>query len=284
MTANKIKTLVIDDEPAARRGIRALLDRDPDVQVIGEAASGTEAVTKIRAERPDLVFLDVQMPEMSGFKVLESLGDCPAPAVIFVTAYDQHALQAFEVNAVDYLLKPYDDDRFWAAVRRAKAEIVRRQTDLLGHKLNNLLSYLQNATPGDVPVAPAASSAPAPASAGGPASETITRDRILLKAGGEIYFLKAEEIDWIEAEGDYMKFHAGGRVHLLRETMGNLEERLDAKRFIRIHRSTIVNIDRVKKLSPSFAGEYAVILHDGTKLRLSRGYHERLQELMRNTL
>lgn len=284
MTANKIKTLVIDDEPAARRGIRALLDRDPDVQVIGEAASGTEAVTKIRAERPDLVFLDVQMPEMSGFKVLESLGDCPAPAVIFVTAYDQHALQAFEVNAVDYLLKPYDDDRFWAAVRRAKAEIVRRQTDLLGHKLNNLLSYLQNATPGDAPVAPAASSAPAPASAGGPASETITRDRILLKAGGEIYFLKAEEIDWIEAEGDYMKFHAGGRVHLLRETMGNLEERLDAKRFIRIHRSTIVNIDRVKKLSPSFAGEYAVILHDGTKLRLSRGYHERLQELMRNTL
>lgn len=284
MTANKIKTLVIDDEPAARRGIRALLDRDPDVQVIGEAASGTEAVTKIRAERPDLVFLDVQMPEMSGFKVLESLGDCPAPAVIFVTAYDQHALQAFEVNAVDYLLKPYDDDRFWAAVRRAKAEIVRRQTDLLGHKLNNLLSYLQNATPGDAPVAPAAASAPAPASAGGPASETITRDRILLKAGGEIYFLKAEEIDWIEAEGDYMKFHAGGRVHLLRETMGNLEERLDAKRFIRIHRSTIVNIDRVKKLSPSFAGEYAVILHDGTKLRLSRGYHERLQELMRNTL
>lgn len=284
MTANKIKTLVIDDEPAARRGIRALLDRDPDVQVIGEAASGTEAVTKIRAERPDLVFLDVQMPEMSGFKVLESLGDCPAPAVIFVTAYDQHALQAFEVNAVDYLLKPYDDDRFWAAVRRAKAEIVRRQTDLLGHKLNNLLSYLQNATPGASAVAPAAASAPAPASAGGPASETITRDRILLKAGGEIYFLKAEEIDWIEAEGDYMKFHAGGRVHLLRETMGNLEERLDAKRFIRIHRSTIVNIDRVKKLSPSFAGEYAVILHDGTKLRLSRGYHERLQELMRNTL
>ncbi len=284
MTANKIKTLVIDDEPAARRGICALLDRDPDVQVIGEAASGTEAVTKIRAERPDLVFLDVQMPEMSGFKVLESLGDCPAPAVIFVTAYDQHALQAFEVNAVDYLLKPYDDDRFWAAVRRAKAEIVRRQTDLLGHKLNNLLSYLQNATPGASAVATAASSAPAPAPAGGPASETITRDRILLKAGGEIYFLKAEEIDWIEAEGDYMKFHAGGRVHLLRETMGNLEERLDAKRFIRIHRSTIVNIDRVKKLSPSFAGEYAVILHDGTKLRLSRGYHERLQELMRNTL
>lgn len=284
MTANKIKTLVIDDEPAARRGIRMLLERDPDVHVAGEASSGSEAVRKIREEKPDLIFLDVQMPEMNGFKVLESLGDVSVPAVIFVTAYDQHALQAFEVNAVDYLLKPYDDDRFWAAVRRAKAEIVRRQTDLLGHKLTNLLNYLKTSTPGTAPAAAPAGSAPATPAAAGPAPETITRDRILLKAGGEIYFLKAEEIDWIEAEGDYMKFHAGGRVHLLRETMGNLEERLDAKRFIRIHRSTIVNIDRVKKLSPSFAGEYAVILHDGTKLRLSRGYHERLQELMRNAL
>ena len=281
MTANKIKTLVIDDEPAARRGVRMLLERDPDIVVAGEASSGNEALHLIRAEKPDLVFLDVQMPEMNGFKVLESLGhDDAVPAVIFVTAYDQHALQAFEVNAVDYLLKPYDDDRFWAAVRRAKAEIVRRQTDLLGSKLTNLLNYLKTSTPG----APReAAAAPAPAAAT-PPPETITRDRILLKAGGEIYFLKAEEIDWIEAEGDYMKFHAGGRVHLLRETMSNLEERLDAKRFIRIHRSTIVNIDRVKKLSPSFAGEYAVILHDGTKLRLSRGYHDRLQELMRNAL
>lgn len=284
MTANKIKTLVIDDEPAARRGIRTLLERDSDILVAGEAATGSEAVKKIRELKPDLVLLDVQMPEMNGFKVLESLGDVSLPAVIFVTAYDQHALQAFEMNAVDYLLKPYDDDRFWAAVRRAKAEIVRRQTDLLGSKLTTLLNYLKTSTPGGASAAshpPASPSAPAASSSG---QDTITRDRILLKAGGEIYFLKADEIDWIEAEGDYMKFHAGGRVHLLRETMGNLEGRLDAKRFIRIHRSTIVNIDRVKKLSPSFAGEYAVILHDGSKLRLSRGYHDRLQELMRNAI
>lgn len=283
MTSNKIRTLVIDDEPAARRGVTMLLERDPDIVVVGEAVSGKDAVRKILAERPDLVFLDVQMPELNGFKVIEAVAAQHMPAVIFVTAYDQHALQAFEVNAVDYLLKPFEDDRFWAAVRRAKAEIVRRQTDALSSKLSHLLSYLQtNGAPGkDGSAAPAP--APAPA-APAPAADAITRERILLKSGGEIYFLKAEEIDWIEAEGDYMKFHAGGRVHLLRETMGNLEERLDAKRFIRIHRSTIVNIDRVKKLSPSFAGEYAVILHDGTKLRLSRGYHERLQELMRNAL
>lgn len=283
MTSNKIRTLVIDDEPAARRGVTMLLERDPDIVVVGEAVSGKDAVRKILAERPDLVFLDVQMPELNGFKVIEAVAAQHMPAVIFVTAYDQHALQAFEVNAVDYLLKPFEDDRFWAAVRRAKAEIVRRQTDALSNKLSHLLSYLQtNGAPGkDGSAAPAP--APAPA-APAPAADAITRERILLKSGGEIYFLKAEEIDWIEAEGDYMKFHAGGRVHLLRETMGNLEERLDAKRFIRIHRSTIVNIDRVKKLSPSFAGEYAVILHDGTKLRLSRGYHERLQELMRNAL
>lgn len=280
MTTNKIKTLVIDDEPAARRGVSVLLERDPDVLLAGEASSGREAVRKILAEKPDLVFLDVQMPEMNGFKVLEALGDAPLPVVIFVTAYDQHALQAFEVNAVDYLLKPYDDGRFWAAVRRAKAEIVRRQTDALGSKLTHLLNFLQTNTP---PSRDAPPMAPAPAPVA-PASATITRDRILLKSGGEIFFLKAEEIDWIEAEGDYMRFHTGGRVHLLRETMGNLESRLDPKRFIRIHRSTIVNIDRVKKLSPSFAGEYAVILHDGTKLRLSRGYHDRLQELMRNAL
>lgn len=279
MSAHKIRTLIIDDEPAARRGIRSLLEHDEDVVVVGEAASGREAVEKIRAERPDLVFLDVQMAEMNGFKVLESLGDCPPPAVIFVTAFDEHALQAFEVNAVDYLLKPYDDDRFWAAMRRAKTEIVRRQTDLLSLKLGNLLGYLKSAAADPAPAAGPAAAIPA-----NPPAESITRDRVLLKAGGEIHFLKAEEIDWVEAEGDYMKFHAAGRVHLLRETMGNLEERLDPKRFVRIHRSTIVNIDRVRKLSPSFAGEYAVILNDGTKLRLSRGYHERLQELMHNAL
>ncbi|MBI2511391.1 MAG: response regulator transcription factor [Opitutae bacterium] len=292
---NKIRTLIVDDEPAARRGIVLLLERDPDILVVGEAGSGAEAVRAIKAEQPDLVFLDVQMPEMNGFKVLEALGP-ERPAVIFVTAFDQHALQAFEVNAVDYLLKPFEDDRFWTALRRAKSELVRRQTDALSEKLSHLLEHLQaNVTAGaagagapnvagGAALAGAAHANPAAENAAAGAPESITRERILLRSGGEIYFVRAEDIDWIEAEGDYMKFHAAGRVHLLRETMANLEARLDPKRFIRIHRSTIVNIDRVKKLSPSFAGEYAVILQDGTKLRLSRGYHDRLQELMRSAL
>lgn len=282
---NKIRILVVDDEPATRRRIVRLLERDPDVLVVGEAATGADAVRQVAAEKPDLIFLDVQMPEMSGFKVLEALGPRP-PAVIFVTSRDQHALQAFEVNAVDYLLKPFEDDRFAAALRRAKSELIRRQTDALGAELAKLLQHLQANAGAVAATAVAGGAAPtkAPAPEGSASQEAITRERVLLRSGGEIYFIKAEEIDWIEAEGDYMKFHAGGRVHLLRETMANLEDRLDPKRFIRIHRSTIVNIDRVKKLSPSFAGEYAVILHDGTKLRLSRGYHDRLEELMRSAL
>jgi two-component system LytT family response regulator len=268
MTTPRIRTLVVDDEPAARRGLRLLLERDAEIEVIGEAASGSEAVRKIAGEKPDLVLLDVQMPELNGFKVLEAVAGRHTPAVIFVTAYDQHALRAFEVNAVDYLLKPFEDERFHAAIRRAKAQLQQRQTETLGAKLNQLLAYLQTGA------------------AGGPdaRTETITRERILLKSGGDIYFLKADEIDWIEADGDYMKFYAGGRTHLLRETMGRLEGKLDPRQFIRIHRSTIVNLSRVKKLSPTFAGEYAVILSDGTKLRLSRGYHGRLQEMLKNAL
>lgn len=273
MTSPKIRTLIVDDEPAARRGVRMLLERDPDVKVIGESASGADAVEKIMQGRPDLVFLDVQMPEMNGFKVLETVAAKHTPAVIFVTAYDRHALQAFEVNAVDYLLKPFDDERFWAAVHRAKAEIQRRQTAVLTEKLSRLLNYLQ----GVASRGPAGSVAPA-----ADEPEAITPERLLLRSGGDIFFVKMEEIDWIEAEGDYMKFHAGGRTHLLRETMNRLARKLDPKRFIRIHRSTIVNLDRVRKLTPSFAGEYAVVLADGTKLKLSRTYHDRLQELMNN--
>jgi len=283
MTSSKIRTMIVDDEPAARRGVQVLLEKDPDIAVVGEAASGHEAVRKLKAEKPDLVFLDVQMPELNGFKVLQSLDAAELPAVIFTTAFDQHALEAFEVNAVDYLLKPYEDDRFWTALRRAKSEIARRQTDALSAKLSQLLEHLQGNLGPAVEAAPSAvPSVVEPAVA--PEPESVTRERILLRSGGEIFFLRAEDVDWIEAEGDYMKFHAAGRAHLLRETMSNLESRLDSKRFVRIHRSTIVNIDRVKKLSPSFAGEYAVILQDGTKLRLSRGYHDRLQELLRSAL
>lgn len=261
----RIRTVIVDDEPAARRGLRLLLDNDPAIEIVGEASGGAEAAELIARERPDLAFLDVQMPGCDGFHALAKVGVAAAPAVIFVTAYDEYALRAFEVNAVDYLLKPFDDLRFGAALQRGKEEVRRRQSDSVNNRLNQLLDYLQ--------------SSPVPA----PVEETAS-DRILIKSSGEIFFLKAEEIDWIEAEGDYMKFHVAGRAHLMRETMARLEARLDPKRFIRIHRSTIVNIDRLRKLSPSFAGEYAVILHDGTKLKLSRGYHERIAALLKQSL
>ena len=262
----RLRTVIVDDEPTARRGVRLLLERDSGVDIVGEAAGGAEAADLIKREKPDLVFLDVQMPGCDGFEALSKVGASAAPAVVFVTAYDEHALHAFEVNAVDYLLKPYDDARFAAALHRAKEEVRRRQADTVNARLTQLLDYLQH----DGARAPAKDEAPG--------------ERILIKSSGEIFFLKAEEIDWIEAEGDYMKFHVAGRAHLMRETMARLEARLDPKRFIRIHRSTIVNIDRLRKLSPSFAGEYAVILHDGTKLKLSRGYHDRIATLMKAAL
>jgi two-component system LytT family response regulator len=262
----RLRAVIVDDEPAARRGVRLLLERDRGVDVVGEAASGAEAAELIRRERPDLAFLDVQMPGGDGFAALAQLGPGAVPAVVFVTAYDEHALRAFEVNAVDYLLKPYDDARFAAALQRAKDEVRRRQVEAVNARLVQLLDYLQRTAPPPV---------------GGGESRA---DRIMIKSSGEIFFVKVEEIDWIEAEGDYMKFHVGGRSHLMRETMARLEARLDPRQFVRIHRSTIVNLDRVQKLSPAFAGEYAVILRDGTKLRLSRGFHDRIASLLKQAL
>jgi two-component system LytT family response regulator len=248
----RIRTLIADDEPIARRGIRLLLERDPSVEIVGEAAGGIEAADLILSLRPDLIFLDVQMVGCDGFETLKRVGPTAVPVVIFVTAYDEYALRAFEVNAVDYLLKPYDDSRFAAALARATDLVVRKRSDGADQRLTRLLDHL----------------------------EGEGRDRILLKSSGEIIFLKTSEVDWIEAEGDYVKFHAAGRTHLMRGTMASLETTLDPTQFIRIHRSTIVNADRLRKLSPSFEGEYAVVLHDGTKLRLGRSYHDRIRALL----
>jgi two-component system LytT family response regulator len=252
VTALPIRTLIADDEPLARRGVRLLLERDEGIEIVGEAAGGIEAADLILRLRPDLVFLDVQMVGCDGFEALKRVGPAVAPVVVFVTAYDEYALRAFEFNAVDYLLKPYDDTRFAAALERARELVIRRRSDIVDDRLTRLIEHI----------------------------EAEGRDRILLKSSGEIIFLKTNEIDWIEAEGDYVKFHVAGRTHLMRGTMAALEERLDAARFIRIHRSTIVNADRLRKLSPSFEGEYAVVLQDGTKLRLSRGYQDRIRALL----
>jgi two-component system LytT family response regulator len=248
----KIQALIVDDERLARKRIRSLLKNERDVEVVGECADGAEALAAIRKQSPDLVFLDVQMPEMDGFQVLQEVGGDRMPAVVFVTAYDKYALRAFEVHALDYLLKPFDEDRFGEALRRAKEQVLGGSNGELHGRLIALIEHLRS-------------------------GERYV-DRLLVKASGRVLFLKTEDIDWIEAAGNYVRLHVGKESHLLRETMNTIETRLDPAHFLRIHRSTIVNLDRIKEMQPWFSGEYVVLLKDGTELRLSRGYRDKFDE------
>ncbi|MGH7548618.1 MAG: LytR/AlgR family response regulator transcription factor [Gemmatimonadales bacterium] len=256
-----IRTLIVDDEPAAREGMRHLLAGDPEIVVAGECANGREAAAAIMTESPDLVFLDVQMPELDGFGVLRELERDRLPAVVFVTAYDEYALQAFEVHAIDYLLKPFTDERFRESVERAKQQVRHGRLSDLSWKL---LALIQ----GYAPIAPAV-----------PIVRTDQRylERLVIKSGGRVTLLPVSDIEWIDAEGDYVRIHVGKAWHLLRETMKGVETQLDPGRFVRIHRSTIVNLEKVKELQPFFRGEYVVVLHNGTTLKLSRGYREHLE-------
>jgi two-component system LytT family response regulator len=270
-----VRVLVVDDEPLARRTLLMLLGADPQVEVVGEAGNGARAVEMIRELAPDLVFLDVQMPEMDGFGVLRALDAERAPAVVFVTAYDEHAVRAFDANAADYLLKPFDDERFARALARAKGRVGDRRVRELAVRLAGML--------GGAPSLPAAAPPPPPPSA--PRSESEPQpaayaDRIVLRDAGRISFVDAVSIDWIEADDYVVKLHAGAATHLLREPLRDLERRLDPRRFARIHRSTIVNLGSVKELQPYFHGDYVVILRDGTRLRLSRSRREHLQALL----
>ena len=249
----KIRTLIVDDEPLARERMRTLLSGEPDVDLVGEAVDGLEAVDAILEQSPDLVFLDVQMPKLDGFEVIQTVGADRMPAVVFVTAYDQHALRAFEVQALDYLLKPFDRDRFQGALDRVRRQLDNVDTGDLNRRLLALVRDLK----GD---------------------RAQKADRLVVKSGGRLFFLRADEIDWIEAAGNYVRLHVGADAHLLRETMNSIESRMHPETFFRIHRSHIVNIERIKELQPWFNGEYVVILRNGTKLTLSRGYREKLQE------
>ena len=250
-----IRTLIVDDEPLARRGIRKHLEAARDIEIIAECGNGADALKAIETLAPDLVFLDVQMPELDGFSVLEAIEHMPA--VIFVTAYDRFALRAFEVNALDYLLKPFDPERFEQALQRARASLERQSLGDLNRRLQKLITSL---------------------SANGKFV-----DRLVIKAGGRISFLSVDEIDWIEAADNYVRLHAGRENHLLRKTMTALEERLDPAKFVRVHRSTIVNIDRIKELYPLLKGEYEIVLKTGARLASGRGYRERLHELCKNS-
>jgi two-component system LytT family response regulator len=248
----KIRTLVVDDEPMARERVLSLLQQEEDVEVVGECSDGAQAVAAIQHQSPDLVFLDVQMPGVDGFGEIEAVGSERMPTVVFVTAYDEYALRAFEVHALDYLLKPFGRDRFQETLKHARASLERRRAGDLGRRLLALVNDIKPERP--------------------------NLERLVVKSGGRVFFLRTEEIDWIEAAGNYVRLHLGEESHLFRETMNRMETRLDTRRFVRIHRSRIVNTERIKELQPWFNGEYVVILRNGTRLPLSRGYRDRLQE------
>lgn len=249
----KIRTLVVDDEPIARERVSRMLRDEPDFEVIGECGNGKDAVEFIKSESPDLVFLDIQMPEMTGFEALSAIEKDTLPAVVFVTAFDQYAIQAFDFYAIDYLLKPFDRSRFQRAIERAREQIENKKTGRLDERLVSLLSDLK--------------------------VEKKYLERLVVKSAGRVFFLRVDEIDWVEAAGNYAKLHLGKESHLIRETMNGLEAKLDPNKFLRIHRSTLVNIDRIKELSPLFSGDYSVLLKTGAELTLSRNYRDRLLDL-----
>lgn len=253
----KIRTLIVDDEPLARERLRKLLETEPDIQIVGECADGKEALQAAANEQPDLIFLDVQMPELDGFGVVAGLKSDLLPAIVFVTAYDRFALKAFEVHALDYLLKPFDRERFQTALERARKLVEQRKTGDLGQRLSSLLTDLKPEK-----------------------AEPKYLDRLAIKTEGRVLFFKTDDIDWIEAADNYVNVHVGNEQHLHRETMSSLETKLPPARFIRISRSTIVNIERIKEMQPMFHGDYVVILKNGTRLNLSRNYREKLNNLL----
>lgn len=251
----KLRALIVDDEPLAREWVRGAVAEDHELEVIGECGNGFEAAESIRRLKPDLVFLDVQMPGLDGFGVLEALSPDEIPAIVFVTAFDQYAVRAFEAQAVDYLMKPFSRERLEEAVRRVRELLKGRSLEDFRESIGKIV-------------------------------EKIRRDRsypewVLLKAEGKNVFVKVRDIDWIESSRNNVRIHVGQVVYLLHETTSAIAQRLDPRKFLRIHRSSIVNIERIKELHPWFNGDYAVFLRDGTQLTLSASYRDRLREFRR---
>lgn len=263
-----IRVLLADDEPLARRRLLRFLRAEPDADVVAECASGAEAVRLLRSETVDLALLDVQMPDLDGFGVIDEVGTDRMPPVIFVTAFDAYALRAFEVHALDYLLKPVTADRFKEAFARARDHLDRATTASMGRRLRALLTTVLASEGGEEGAAAAAAALP---------ERPRYADRLTIKGEGRVFFVRVSEVDWFEAHGNYVRVHVGPTTHLIREALSVVEGSLSPDRFARIHRSTIVNIDRIKELQPWFAGDYIVLLKDGTQLKLSRTYRDQLQ-------
>ena len=252
-----LRVVIVDDEPLARDNVRLALEKELDIEVIAECADGEAAIEAIRELEPDIVFLDVQMPGTGGFDVVQEIGPEEMPAVVFVTAFDEHALRAFEVHALDYVLKPFDDERFADAVEHARRTLrARRDEESFRRGLSAMLNDVH----------------------GGPGEGGRSRfaSRLMVRLRDRIHFVRTDEVDWFEAAGNYVRLHVGDRSHLIRSTMSAIEERLDPQQFVRIHRSTIVNVDRIKEIQPWAGGDYLAILKSGQQLRISRGYRDAL--------
>ncbi|HZR55548.1 MAG TPA: LytTR family DNA-binding domain-containing protein [Terriglobales bacterium] len=256
MNVSPMHTIIADDEPLARGKLRMLLEAEPGIRVIAECENGNQAITALKAYKPDLVILDVQMPEADGFQVLETLSAGDMPIIIFTTAYDQYAIRAFEQHALDYLLKPFDQERLHAAIERARVEMLNRHDRELTSRILDMLSSIKATQP--------------------------TERRFVIKSGGRVIFLNMDEIDWVEAAANYVKLNAEGRSYLLRDTISRVSERLDPQQFVRIHRSILVNVRKIKELQPCNSGEYMVILRNGKELSCSRSYRAGLHELIEN--
>jgi two-component system, LytTR family, response regulator len=271
--ARPLRVLIVDDERLPRQRLTRLLEEIPNTECVGEAANGRSAVDAIESLLPDLVLLDVRMPGMGGLDVARALTG-HVPLVIFVTAFDEYALSAFEVHAIDYLLKPVERERFVAAIERARALVANTSAAQRHERLLALLHGEPRLTSEPDGGVDPADSAP-PALAG---DQAAFPRRFLVKGDGQMYFVAVDDIDWIEAYGNYVRLHVGKGVHLIRETLGNIERKLDPSRFARVHRSSIVNLDRVSRMDLWGAGDYVVLLKDGTKLKLSRWYRSRIEE------
>jgi two-component system LytT family response regulator len=254
MSEAKIRAVIVDDELLARKFIRRMLKHEPDWELVGEASNGNEAVETIRTHKPDIVFLDVQMPEMDGFAVLEKVAFGHLPEIVFTTAYESYAIRAFELHALDYLLKPFDQQRFRDAIRHAKERLHSRQQEDGRRQIGALLERINSKQP--------------------------YLERLIIKADGRITFLNTREIDWIEADDKYVHLHTAKGARMVRQTLTAMETQLDPARFVRIHRSAMVNLERIKELQPLFNGEYSLLMEDKTKLTLSRTYKDKLFGLL----
>ena len=250
----RINTVIADDEPLARKKLRILLAAENGVRIVAECSDGKQTIAAVKKHKPDMLLLDIQMPEADGFQVLSSIPSDEMPIVIFTTAYDQYAVRAFDQHALDYLLKPFDQERIHRALERTRTELLKTGN---GELTSRILDWLAS-------------------------SRAEVDRRLVIKAGGRVVFLNSDEIDWIEAAANYVRVHAGKDNYLLREGIGSIAQRLDPGQFLRVHRSTIVNVSRIRELQPCNSAEYIVVLKDGKELSCSRGYRAELQHLIKS--